>query len=352
LGEPYFASKFYKAYPFDIKSFHAIKLVQSNRRLAFVDGGNQELLGAPNFSIQLNRIYFNIFDGRLRINKINLPQRIEFFSATVSTFKGDKMFYETAIFPAQDEHMKYLPVKTDVSFPSTDKTIRGVGRQIADISKIASIARRFAEWSFAKHVVKEELNDGDIIVMDGTLGAAFTNESKYRIACYEAAKAKGVVFTGLAKTSRLFTTTGLSLLGAISEMSNENGLKGPWYYYPIADSLSPEHNAVIFAINLHEQAQRVFRYEIQADRAKKLTDDELYEIFSQLSVNSSDLSFPGYPYGLIDADDNARVRYSELETYRMILLSEISKLGSWPKFVRHVQASDAHDVLNFLKEGM
>jgi hypothetical protein len=31
-----------------------------------------------------------------------------------------------------------------------------------------------------------------------------------------------------------------------------------------------------------------------------------------------------------------------------MLLSEISKQGKWEKFARHIQASDAHSVLNML----
>ena len=132
-------------------------------------------------------------------------------------------------------------------------------------------------------------------------------------------------------------------------MDNEIGPM--WYYYPVADPLTPEHQGAIFLVKLSDQSQRVFRFEIQARQAKELEQtDRLNEIFGELAINSSDLSFPGYPYGLVDADDNARVRFEELETYRVMLLSEISKLGSASKFVRHMEATDAHIALNSLKE--
>jgi hypothetical protein len=155
---------------------------------------------------------------------------------------------------------------------------------------------------------------------------------------------------GLSKSSRLFTTTGISLLGAIRSLATDHRLNPLWYYYPIADSLSPDHEAAIFVTKLSEGSERVFRCEIDAERIKSLSAKELNEIFWQLSVNCADFGFPGYPYGLVDADSNARVRHEELETYRVRLFSEISKLGASSRILNHIQSSDAHQVLNTLRE--
>ena len=65
--------------------------------------------------------------------------------------------------------------------------------------------------------------------------------------------------------------------------------------------------------------------------------------------NSKDISFPGYPYGLIDADSVARVSGDGMDAYRVPLLSEISKRGGWKKVSRHVCSGDAHGVLDVLK---
>jgi len=348
LGQPFLSSHNYRTHAFDKNFFKPIRVVKSDRKLAFIDGGNSELVGAPNFSIQLNRVYFNVFQGRQRIPDAHIPQRMEFFSATFATFRDDQIFFDTSIFPVLDIFKERLPNPADLSFNSTDRRIM-IGNSRADIERVASIARRFAEWEYAKHVVQNELDEGDVIVMDGTLRTAFTNESKYARAAYEVARNNGVIYSGLSKTSRLFTTTGLSLLGAVRKMAIELGIGQVWYYYPIAESLSPEHEAAIFIVKLHEQSKRAFRYEIHAEQVEELNDDEINEIFSQLSINSCDASFPGYPYGLIEADGNARVRYEEIQMYKMMLLSEVSKLGSWPKFSRHIESEDAHDVLNMLR---
>jgi hypothetical protein len=351
LGQPFFSTRNYRPYRFDISYFRSITPVESKKKLAFIDGGNRELIGAPNFSIQLNRVYFNIFQGKRRVPVASLPRCIEFFSATFSTFKDEEIFFDTTIVPMLDIYNERLPNSTDLSFSSTDRRVMmGISR--ADSSRVASIARRFAEWEYAKHIVANELDAGDVIVMDGTLRTVFQNESKYARAAYQTAKRKGVVYSSLSKTSRLFTDTGLSLLGAVRKMALDVGIGSIWYYYPIAQSLSPEHQGAIIIVKLNEQSGRVFNYEIYTEQVEEMEKGELNEVLGQLCVNSADVSFPGYPYGLIDADDNARVRRGEVQMYKILFLSEVSNLGSWPKFSRQIQSTDAHDVLNMLKGGI
>lgn len=348
IGEPFLSRQGYRAYPFDTNYFKPINMVDSKRKLAFIDGGNCELIGAPNFSIQLNRIYFNIFQGKRRMPKTEIPEKIEFFSATSAKFRKNQIYFDTSIFPMTDGISDFLPRASDLSFSSTDRRLM-IGTSRADIARVASIGRRFAEWEYAKHIINNELNEDDILVMDGTLRTAFTNESKYAKEAYKVAIDKDVIYSGLSKTSRLYTTTGLSLLGALRKLANDCKAGSIWYYYPVAESLSPEHKAAIFIVKLNDQSSRIFRYEINAEQVKSLSDSDINEIMYQLSINSSDVSFPGYPYGLIDADYNARVKHEEVETYRIMLMSEISKLGSWPKFSRHMQSKDAHEILNFLR---
>lgn len=348
IGNPYFSGKGYIAYPFEEKNFRPVVQSTSRRRLAFIDGGNMEVLRAPNFSIQVNRVYYCIFQGTKRVVDNDLPQRIEFFSATYSTFKDGGIYYDTFILPVRTEFKKFLPKEKDLSVNSLDRTIR-IGDMRADISRAASLARRFAEWEFARHVIARELQEKDVIVTDGTLQTTYSNEWKYAKRAFATAKRKDVIFTGMAKTSNLYTTTGLSLLGVIQKFARDLDTRSPtWYYYPVAEVRTPVHEASIFAVKLSQDAERIFRFEIYRDQAEQLTKENMDEIFGELSKNSSDIAFPGYPYGLMVADANARVRREEVERYQMLLLSEISKQGKWLKFALHIRASDAHDVLNML----
>ena len=108
LGNPYFRDPDVIAFPFKKESFLPIKPIKSNRQVAFVDGGNLELLGAPNFSVQLNRIYACIWKDNKRQNGLKVPQ-IEFFSAIFSTIKDDEIVFETMIVPSAPEFSSLLP---------------------------------------------------------------------------------------------------------------------------------------------------------------------------------------------------------------------------------------------------
>jgi hypothetical protein len=62
--------------------------------------------------------------------------------------------------------------------------------------------------------------------------------------------------------------------------------------------------------------------------------------------NSSDPSFPGYPFGLVDADLTSRVSKYEIDYYRALITSQISALNRQGRFLPHIRASDAHILLN------
>ncbi|MFC1505435.1 DNA double-strand break repair nuclease NurA [Thermoproteota archaeon] len=350
LGNPHLSTIDYQPVPLNAKNFSSFKPTDSDKKLAFVDGGNQSILNAPNFSIQFNRLYFNIFQGCNRVtNEKSIPQTVEFISVATAKFQDDEVHFNVSSFPLIDDNMKFLPDSYDLSFNSLDRCVmQGVSR--ADISHVAMIARRFAEWRLASKIVESELEYGDMIVMDGILRISYRNEKKYAGEAYTAASRKGVFYTALSKTSTLFTTTGLSLLAALRKFAADNKIEPPWYYYPVAISKNPQHDAAIFICRLRPESERVFRYEIQAKQAEELSKNEFREIFSRLYENSCDVGFPGYPYGLIDADANAKVTGSDVETHRTMLLSELAKIGSWPKLSRHIESNDAHDILDKLKE--
>lgn len=345
IGSPFFSSPTYNVFPLIKENFKRIKQTESERKIAFVDGGNQEALGAPNFSVQINRVYFNIFRSQERCLKGCLSNRVEFFSATYSCFKENEIFYNTSLFPLRNEFEVLLPKEADLSFNSNDRSVT-IGTMRADISRVGSIARRFAEWKYAYHVVKDQLGEGDIIVLDGSLQTAFTNESKYSSELYKQAQSKGVIVAGLSKTSGLFTSTGLSLLGAVHRLADTTSYES--WFYPVAQATSSDHNAFIFVVKLHPKAERVFRFEIYGPQFANMSEQDANELFAQLAGNSQDISFPGYPYGLIDADQFARVRDEEVDGYQVLLLSQISRQGKWEKFAKDIRAGDAHDVLNML----
>lgn len=344
LGNPYVRGHGVIASVLCSEGFKPITQADSPRKLAFIDGGNQEILGAPNFSIQLNRICSSLWQGTKRVSNL-VPRKVEFFSATYSTIKNDEIFYDTQLFPLSDTE-KSLPNDADLSFNASDRSLMK-GNQRADISNVVGIARRFSELVVAKEVVENQLARDDIIVLDGTLQTAFPNENKYLEKLSAAAKSKGVVLAGLSKTSSIFTDTGYSLLGALDKLSPTE-LKHAEWYYPIVDLARSDHYVVLLGVKLNSITDRIFRFEIDRDQYLAFSELEIDEILTQLVRNSTDFTFPGYPYGLIDVDRFARVSKSELQYHRALFFSQMAETNKSDKFRRHVNAADAHDLLNTL----
>jgi hypothetical protein len=343
VGNPHFGQTGVTTFELVKEGFQSISEKATQRKLAFVDGGNKEIMGAPNFSVQLNRIYSSAWRGKSR-EPWKLP-RVEFFSSTYSFFKDGEIYYRTAVIPSSGNSERYLPDEKYLTFRSLDRSLMN-GNQRASIERVGSVARQFAEWRMA-HEVLDELSEGDVLVMDGTLQGNVEHEVNYVKDLYEAAKQRCVILTGISKTSTTFTTTGQSLIGAVNRLAQKEHINGNWYF-KVAESRSIDHDAMITVAKLNSVADWVFRFEILREQYDDLGREGVEEVFSLLCQNSNDATFPGYPYGLMDADRFARVSFDEVGYYRSLLMSEISKSGKTSKFLSHIHSSDAHDLLNVL----
>ncbi|MHB8568115.1 MAG: DNA double-strand break repair nuclease NurA [Nitrososphaerales archaeon] len=342
LGMPHFRDSEIEVFPLGKENFRRINAIggSSQRKLAFVDGGNLEIIGAPNFSIQLNRIYAGIWENNNRV-VIDLP-RVEFFSAILSSFKDEALHYTTILVPSSSSFSHYLPDAADLNFSSKERTL--LFGQRADIQLMAAIARNFAEWRYAT-LLTEHLGSKDILVMDGSLQTGYQNESRYLKELFSLTSRKEIDLCGLSKTSSLHTTTAMSLLGAVNKLASDSGVTGEWFH-PIFQSTA--YNLYSLVAKFHPSSERVFRIDVPKNQFEKHGEDNLNLLLGELASNSCDATFPGYPYGLIDADLFSRVSENEKEYYRAIISSEISGQNKRDKFLPHIRAKDAHDVLNLI----
>jgi hypothetical protein len=78
-GKTIFSNENSERFDLEPENFQEIRLSKENRNIAFVDGGNGVLLKTPNYSIQLNSVYFSIFAGNKRLIPEKTRNRIEFF---------------------------------------------------------------------------------------------------------------------------------------------------------------------------------------------------------------------------------------------------------------------------------
>ncbi|MGQ9583049.1 MAG: DNA double-strand break repair nuclease NurA [Thermoplasmatota archaeon] len=348
LGSPEFGDSRYVPCPLEASRFHQIPLSEPGSAVGFVDGGNREILHAPELSVQLARVGLSIFRGGRRLPLRSLPPKFDFLCVARALRENDEIVFDAELFPLEPEASRFLPDPADLRLNSRDDALTAPGFR-ADISVVGAAARRFAEWAALTRVIEEEMEQGDLVVRDGTLQTALRNEAGAARRAFGAAEGRGVVLTAIAKTSTLFTSTGVSLTAAIDELARRCGLGAScWYYHPIVRNEHPEHRAEIFVCRLHPSSNHVFRVEILREQARAMSGGDFARVFAELRAGSCDLSFPGYPYGLVDVDGAARVRRGEAEVLGALLSSALAEAGAWERVRRRRSATDAHELLDII----
>lgn len=277
------------------------------RKVGFVDGGNAEIIGGANFSLQLIRVYAVIFENNKRVKQ----KKHDFYILVTAKNEKGKITYETEAFNT------YLRI--DQEFDAFDKEISEQGHK-AEPGKIAESARKITELKIATEILND-LSEGDLIIRDGDLIEGTTAEKTQIEEFKKKSVAKGVVAAGLSKTTSLLTDSGNSAAAVL----NKIGPECAWYY--------PATKNTGF-VKLNKHSNYVFRLDF-------FIADKLADLLGTLKANSKDACFLGYPYGLIEADRFARVSTKEKERLKLTLMSKGGE-----HFRMHLASIDAHEILN------
>lgn len=348
-------------------AFAEIRPAPAPRRMAFVDGGNGILDSAPNRLISLNRVYYAIFRGERKIRARNPKrQKTTFLSCVVPRIEpragggsgrrdAGALRWDTRVYayggdgPDRDADVAVggggghasgcLPRRDDLL------SIRdGRARVLQNSSPLASLARRLAELRLARTVVSDELDGGDVLVMDGSLETAFDVERRYADDLCDTAIRKGVIVCGLAKTTRLITEYGYPLMARISEISRDVP-HGRWYV-PVAERLFERSRSSVIAVKLHPNSRFTFRLDMLNEQLRGMADGEKDAVLGSLACNSNDVTSLGYPYGAIEADKHAQVRTDELAMCRRAMYSRRLGDAAWRPQSGHSDSVIFHDLLN------
>lgn len=343
--EPCFSDNRYFSFPLSEKNVRDFEICDQDRKVTYVDGGNIDLISSPSLYLGIVRVYFNIFKNNKIIKPKFLPQKFEFY-VFGKAIGNPGIDFNFKLIPFNKDHTIELDSKEN-TFHSYDPTIANKNFR-AELGSVCGIARRFLEWKISEIVIEKELEKEDILVRDGSLQTAITGESEYSKKAYMAAKNKEVTFCGIAKRSRLYTSKGRSLSYAISSLGNKKYPKKLWYYFPVAEINYSDHNAEMLFAKFHPLSRYIFRFEIEKNRARDLGQKGIEDVLGTLASNSLDLRFPGYPYGLIDADSIARIRGDEKEIHKALFISMCSDKGMLKFIDENTSVEDAHDVLDSL----
>ncbi|MBI2666344.1 hypothetical protein HYX13_01900 [Candidatus Woesearchaeota archaeon] len=296
------------AFSFDKKLFQPLIFSSSpTPTIAFIDGGQAELIVAGNFCVSFIRVAALIMQGEKKI----LQEKKEFFLLTTAKSHKEEIWYESKIFSEQIDisvptnQDSFFLNEQDLFVSSQDPSLKS-GTERAPITRVAGMARRFAELFLAAQVAK----NADFLLLDGTLEKTYSQEEKYLQQLPKNSNA-------LAKSSSLFTTSG----NGPSLFLQQNGPSGCWNYQ-VKENIS--------FVKLHEKAKHVFRFEGTP------------ELLPFLLPGCTDATFLGYPYGLILADQLARVSNEEKKSLQMrFMLDKENK-----DILEYLTTSNAHDILD------
>jgi hypothetical protein len=146
---------------------------------------------------------------------------------------------------------------------------------------------------------------------------------------------------GICKTTQLLVSNAQTAQYYIQSVLPEQlKTNKAWYTTPLAIANDEEYT-VCFA-KLHAKSQYLFRIDIQKG---SIEEQHLLIIFETLTQYSCDISFLGYPYQLIKADEKARVSNEEISYLQMRFYEEFDDLTQ-QQLLSMAKSSSAHQVLD------
>ncbi len=316
-GEPLVMSK---------DSFYPIDPKMTLGLITFVDGGNCEIIKGSSFSLQFIRVYASTFASGARISS----QKKEFFAYLYATEENGTLIYKSVFFDCD------LLDEADFIIAASDASIKN-GSTRGSLSSLGSIIRRCAELAIAAKLIDAPKKEG-MIVLDGSLQGLHTVESKFLAALYDKAIASKTVICALSKTSQLLSSKGSSIVSHL----NAHAPNGPWICHPLCILTDKNYRAYLSFVKLHPKSSYVFKFEIYGEQ-KGL----LMQATNALAYYCSDPIFLGYPYGLIEADQRARISNEEkgyLQLHAKLLLGK-----DWKHVEEEMHMHDAHDILDSMR---
>ena len=278
--------------------------------MLFVDGGNAEIAAGPDFSLQFMRVAGIIFDGR----KKTKTESCGFYALFYAERADEKLFVRTRIIPSKNADGRIMPDENELVFHFNGQP-----------GSFADAARRVSEITLAYRMA-ESLSEGTSIILDGTLDARHDVEKKAMKKLQDIVAERKINLCGLSKTSSAVDR----FAEPVTYLLKKDGPEGSWYC-KIAEA---EFNT--YFAKLHCKSRTVFR----CDAMPYAVPD----VFSHICSISNDPVFPGYPYGLIEADRKARVSNREKEMLRIEFSARAGK--KWQDIEEKETALNAHKILD------
>ncbi len=277
--------------------FVPITPTEFSRKVASVDGGSALILSGRSFLIGAYRAGFTIFQNGKRLTELAEPLQFSIITRTNKEELHSQAYQElTGQRPSQTPEM----------------------------DKILDRLRLFAEWKMTDRLL-DQLQRGDLLLLDGSLRATVAIPDNYLEEITEKAIQKGIVLTGVSKSTTLYWGDKSPLIPVLVKRAQEKGMKLPWFC-KIGDlkrELQQSHwFGTVFVAKFRQASDFAFRVDVN-----RLEERKEEEIFSFLSELSSDPAFSGYPYPLAASHNLVRISPVEIEDIRYALQRKAMQNG-------------------------
>jgi len=296
-------------------SFKRIQERKLDGRVGAVDGGSATVVKGRSFLIGVYRTGSVIFHNGRRVKQETLPLKLEIISQS-------------------DLSERYFSAYKDLTGAEPSEA--------PGIDKMLDRLRLFSEWKLAQELL-DELNQGEMLLIDGSLKASIAPPHNFLLKITQKAKEKGVHLVGVTKTSTLYWGDRSPLIPAVVKIGERFCPNHSWFYQISADKLhtkSPSYFGTIYIAKLKSSSDFAFRVDVN-----RFDQTDPNFIFSFLSNLSGDPAFLGYPYPLAAAHNLARITQGEVEDIRYRLQSKALEKGistaDWDLLF-----TDFHEVLN------
>ncbi len=269
-------------------SFHTYEPSEDKFKVGTVDGGSQRVLNGGSFIVGAYRAGALVFLGEqlvsntppptVKIQSISFSNRKELYSESFQNLIGE---------PPND-------------YPR-------------ELMLVLQRLRAFEEWSVAQQLI-DQLDCGDIILVDGSLKASINKQDILFQRIMERALKKGIHFVGISKRSTL-RFNHAPLMRFIKQRGEQLFGKKQIWFCEIPDEKG--HSQLFgnrYIVKFHPKAAFVFRTDIN-----RLDEVEPAVIFGKIAQYCSDATYLGYPYPLAHIHNNVVINRALTEdiAYRL-----------------------------------
>ncbi len=322
----------------DKNNFHPIGPIIDGHpaKIAFIDGGNAELIAAANFSLHAINVACCVYAGQKKISALS---KSGYALVTAKGLSG-KLSYEATFFG-------YVHQKIHIEALHPSITL---GFQRPSPGVLASPIRKAMELNLAAEAALT-LEGSSWIALDGDFSAPTPFEQDALNALLDICSRRNIGCLALAKTSEVLSEKGVAL---IPNLKKEAPKLHPWFYAPIPQNDIGTLHPISAVALLHKKSSHCFKIEVMLPNTIQSIEpspssemQQLTSLLGSLAENAKDSVFLGYPYGFIEADQLARVSNQEKEYQKTKLLSALGK--KIPEIYDYLATKDAHAILDRLR---